>query len=286
MKRAIYAAIFAVSCDVEPTTTTPESYVDFLKLSSQLRCEASLRCCGTLCTPKSDAEFYMANPRTMAYLNAGLFAYDRQAAVDCLTALRQRYTSCDAAIPDLPPTTACSKVLRSMATLGGRCETGVNTCSENTYCSNVSSSCTLRRFDGETCVSTNVFCTSESDSCCQSCSGLCTALIPVGGTCTASSSAAQCQAGFYCPTATLKCTAAVPEGQPCNLTTPCNTAAGFVCINNQICGRPQANGASCTDGNQCISSYCLQPNLGTSLQGTCQPLPAPLTVREQLCASR
>lgn len=286
MKRSICAVLFCLSCDVEPATTTPETYADFLKLSSQLSCEASLRCCGTVCTPKSDAEFYLANPRASAYLSAGLLAYDRQAAVDCLTAMQQRYTSCDAAIPSLPPNTACTKVLTPQATQGGRCETGLNTCSANLTCNNVSTTCTLRRFEGESCTSTSTVCATERDSCCQACSGLCSTLFPVGTACTVGYGVPQCQGGF-CQSTTNRCVAYAQAGQPCTPTTLlCNPAANLVCLPSTTCGMAQQNGATCTDATQCVSAYCFQPNLGTSSQGTCQPQPAPITVREQLCASR
>src|SRR5262249_7615822 len=151
---------------VDPVSKAPDTYADFLRLSSQLGCEASLRCCGTVCTPPVDAAFYNPSMRSLAYLDAGLFAYDAQAAIDCLTAMQQRYASCDAAIPTLPPNTACSKVLRPKAAIGGRCETGINTCAADAVCLAVSN-CSLRKRSDESCgTSGTPYCQSELDSCC------------------------------------------------------------------------------------------------------------------------
>ena len=290
MKRAslLGAALFALSCGVSPSTTTPDTYADFLKLSSQLSCEARLRCCGTVCNPTTDAAFYMTSLRVFDYLNAGLLGYNRDAAVDCLAALQTRYASCDAAIYELPPTTVCSNVLAPQASIGGMCETGINSCGPNAVCSNVS--CTVRRTTGQPCspaLSTTP-CVNAADSCCTTCTGVCSANIPIGQTCILNNSASVCQSGSFCPPTVLKCTAYAEFGQPCmDVKLECNPKSGLVCLPaNQTCGLPQANGSFCTSSAQCMSAYCQLPSLPSPSQGTCQPQPAPMTVRQQLCQTR
>lgn len=284
IKRALCAVVLCLACNLEPATTTPATYADFLKLSSQLTCEASLRCCGSLCTPTTDAAFFRPRARAFTYLNAGLFEYDRQAAIECLAALQQRYTSCDAALPGLPPNTACGRVLVPKAPVGSVCETGLNPCDSGSIC--VNASCTIRRTATESCVSlTPTECLSDQDSCCLACTGLCAAALPIGQACTNNNPAVQCQAGAFCPSLAAKCTAYAESGQTCSATTlPCNPRSGLSCLpGSQLCGPPQPDGATCTSGTQCASTHCLLPNYPALTQGTCQPHPAPLTVRAQLC---
>jgi hypothetical protein len=286
LKRALGAAVFCLACNIEPATTTPATYADFLKLSSQLTCEASLRCCGSLCTLTTDAAFFRPRARAFTYLNAGLFGYDRPAAVECLAALQQRYTSCDAALPGLPPSIACDGVLIPQAPVGSVCETGVNPCGPGSTC--VNTSCTIRRTATESCASaTTTQCLSDEDSCCLACTGFCAATLPIGQVCTNTNPAAQCQAGAFCSSSVAKCTAYAESGQTCSAATmPCNPRSGLRCLaGSQTCGPPQPDGAVCTDGTQCASTHCLLPNYPGITQGTCQPHPAPLTVRAQLCQS-
>lgn len=283
--RALYATAFCLSCSIEPAITTPTTYADFLKLSGQIVCEAGLRCCGSLCRPTTDAEFFQQRARMLTYLNAGLFAYDRQAAADCLVARQQRYTSCDAAIPELPSLAVCSRVLSPQAPVGSVCESGVNPCGPGSACVNVS--CTLRRLSNEFCPTTSTpECRNDQDSCCMACTGLCAAMIPIGGTCLPASPSTQCQTGSFCLGTTAKCTAYAMSGQACSAALPCVPNAGLSCLpGSQICGPPQPDGATCTDGSQCMSTYCLLPNYPALTQGTCQTHPSPMTVRAQLCPS-
>ena len=284
IKRALCAAVFCLSCSVEPATTTPNSYADFLKLANQLTCEASLRCCGSLCTPTTDAAFFRPRARELTFLNVGLFEYDRSAASECLAALQQRYTNCYAALPGLLPNTACGRVLVPSAPVGSVCETGVNPCGPGSTC--VSTSCAIRRAANESCPSsTPTACAGDQDSCCFACTGFCAAMVPIGQTCSNNSQMPQCQAGAFCLTTTARCTAYAESGQPCNATAiPCDPRAGLLCLPaSQTCGPPQPNGAACTDGSQCTSTYCSLPSYPAPTQGTCQPHPAPLTVRAQLC---
>lgn len=287
LKSALCAAIFCLACNIEPATKTPTTYADFLKLSSQLTCEASLRCCGSLCTPTTDAAFFRPSARAFTYLNAGLFEYDRSAAVECLAALRQRYTSCDAPLPGLfLPDTACGRVLIPKAPIGSVCETGVNPCGPGSIC--VNTSCPIRRTASESCGSaTTAECLGDQDSCCLACTGFCAATLPIGMACTSNNPAAQCQAGAFCPSGIAKCTPYAESGQTCSAATmQCNPRSGLVCLpGSQTCGPPRPDGATCTDGAQCASTYCLLPNYPGVTQGTCQAHPAPLTVRAQLCQS-
>lgn len=290
MKRAslLGAALFVLSCGVSPATTTPDTYADFLKLSSQLSCEASLRCCGTVCSPTTDAAFYQPSTRAFDYLKAGLLSYDRQAAGDCLAALQTRYTRCDAAISELPPSTACSNVLSPRGSVGSACETGINTCSPDTFCANVS--CAVRRTANQSCnanLSTSI-CLNSSDSCCTACTGVCSAGLAIGQACTNTVNAIACQPGAFCPPGVGKCTVYAESGQPCtDVMLPCNPRSGLVCLPaSQTCGVPQPNDRPCTNATQCMSAYCLLPNFPSTTQGTCQPQPVPLTVRQQLCQPR
>lgn len=290
MKRAslLGAALFAASCGVSPSTTSPDTYADFLKLSNQLTCEASLRCCGTVCRPTTDAAFYGASGRAFDYLKAGLLGFNRQAAIDCLAALQVRYTNCDAALYELPATTACSSVLSPQAPIGGMCETGINSCGPSATCNNLS--CTVRRTAGQACspALSSTPCVNNADICCTTCTGLCSANIPIGQTCLLSSGAPACQSGSFCPPTVLKCTAYAEFGQPCmDAKLECNPKSGLACLPaTQTCGLPQVNDTPCTNSAQCMSAYCRLPNLPSLTQGTCQPQPVPLTVRQQLCQNR
>lgn len=286
MKRvsSLGAIFLSAACSLDPATTTPETYADYLKLLRQTNCEASLRCCGTVCAPKSDAAFYQPSARVFDYLDAKLIEYNRQAAIDCLNATQQRYASCDASVSDLPPLTVCNNILVPKAGPGGQCETGVNSCAGVSFCSNMS--CKIRSRDGESCNtgSSIPICANDTDTCCNVCTGACSAGAIVGQNCS-TSAPNSCQVGAVCSSSTLRCVAAPGPGQPCvDLVNPCDARVGLVCAPPGLCVMPQANGQSCANNSHCASGYCLLPNLPQTTGGTCQPVPVPPTIRELLCA--
>jgi hypothetical protein len=287
MKRAILICIATASlaCGIQPQATTPETYTDFLKLSSQLTCEATLRCCGTLCSPGADAGFYRATPRALDYIAAGQMTYDRQAAVDCLASLQLRYTSCDALVTTLPPSTACSNVLVPKAAAGASCDMSMPVCAPDSVCSN--NTCFVRRSLTQSCLQQLGYCTSDSDTCCIACtgSGNCRALAKVGQACTPGSSTT-CAPGGYCPTSSpYNCLPSGEQDQTCdpNIAASCNSRSGLVCLTTLRCGTPRPLDSPCTTSPQCASGFCSVPGTTT---GTCkQPAPPP-TVRQQLCPQR
>lgn len=290
MKRALLtcALAFAMGCDIQPATTTPDTYTDFLKLSNQLTCEATLRCCGTPCNPSSDAGFYRASSRQVDYIAAGLMAYDRQAAQTCLAALQARYTSCDATVNQLP-LTACSSVLVPKGPPGTSCESANSVCAADSTCQNPT--CTTRQNASSSCTQNFAFCTTPSDVCCIACTGLgtCVPFSKVGQACT-TGTGQPCAQGSYCNTAMspFVCVQSGEQGQPCStsIANSCNVKNGLVCLPNATCGTPQPDGATCTSNAHCTSGSCFLPNLPMATGGTCQPTPVPATVRQALCPIR
>lgn len=285
----ICVVALALGCGIEPAITTPETYTDFLKLSSQLTCEASLRCCGTPCSPSTDAGFYRASARQVDFIAQGLMTYDRQAAIDCLAALKARYTSCDARVNTLPPSTACNSVVLPKAPVGSSCESPVPVCGPDSTCSN--NTCTVRQAFSSACSIAVGYCTSQSDTCCITCSGLgtCVPFLKLGQTCSPGSSQMQCAPGTYCPSvAPQVCTAAGEQGQSCSATpaTACNVTKGLVCLSSLTCGPPQPDGSPCSSNAQCTSGSCFLSQLPMTTVGTCQAQIAPPSVRQQLCPGR
>ena len=287
MKRAILICTTAafLACDIQPATTTPETYTDFLKLSSQLSCEATLRCCGTLCSPSADAGFYRATPRALDFIAAGQMTYDKQAAVDCLAALKARYTSCDAVVTSLLPSTACSNVLVPKAAAGTSCDMSLPVCGPDSVCSN--NTCTIRKALTQSCPNQLGYCISDSDTCCITCTGFgnCRPLAKIGQACNPGSNSV-CTAGSYCPSVSpFTCLASGEDGQTCdpNIAASCNSKSGLVCLSTMRCGTPRPVDSPCTNSTHCESGFCSQP---TTAPGTCQQPAPPPTVREQLCPQR
>ena len=259
-------AALGAACTVEPSVKTPESYADYLKLSKQLLCESTLRCCGQPCDPAADASFYASSLRIFAYIERGQLGYDKQMATECLSAMKELYTGCDNALY-LLQSKSCGKILSPLAPPGAVCESGISVCASG-VCD--SGRCAALPTAGQSCFqASNGQRLCASDSFCNTANLLCTARGKVGQPCTNG-----CVPGTLCVTSV--CTAQAELGAPCG-TTGCNSQSGLSCLPSMVCGLPQADGAPCSSRSHCLSDSC------DLAQGTCQPQTAPLTVRQQLC---
>jgi hypothetical protein len=234
-----------LSCGVSAPTAAVSTYADYLKAINQITCEATLRCCGTLCSDAKDATFYTTAARTQDYIAAGLLAFNSQAAQDCVTGAGQRYSMCDATIASQPPPMACSNVLTPKSPAGGQCETGIPACVPNTLCQN--GVCVAEGVAGQACVGGNPA-ACGSGLFCDTTKALCAPIVMEGGVC---ASGFGCVTGTYChpmPPGMPTCVAYSQQGQACAAGMPCDPTASLVCM-----------------------------------AGTCQALPVPLTFRDQLC---
>lgn len=260
-------AALGAACTVEPSVTTPETYADYLKLSKQLSCEATLRCCGRPCDPAGDAGFYASSLRILDYIQRGQLGYDKQMAIECLRAMKELYAGCDSALYLLQGK-SCGKLLVPLAAPGAVCETGISVCAASGFCD--AGRCAALPAAGQTCLQASSgqrLC--ANDSFCNTSTLVCMARGKVGQPCTNG-----CVPGTSCVTSV--CTAQAELGSPCGLT-GCNSQSGLVCLPSMVCGLPQPDGAPCTSRSHCLSDSC------DLTQGVCQPQTAPLTVRQQLC---
>lgn len=261
------ATALGAACSVEPSVTTPESYADYLKLSKQLSCEAMLRCCGRACDSAADASFYATSLRIFDYIQRGQLGYDKQMAIECLSATKALYAGCDNALY-LMQSRSCGKLLTPLAAPGAVCESGISVCAAGAPCD--AGRCVVLPAAGQSCLQlSNGQRTCASDSFCNTSTNICTARVKIGQPCTN-----PCVLGASC--ANSVCSAQAELGAPCGLT-GCNTLSGLTCLPSMICGLPQPDGAPCTSRGHCLSDAC------DLTLGVCQPQTAPLTVRQQLC---
>lgn len=277
------AAAFSVGCGVQASSSSsnPETLEAFFKVSNQLTCEASERCCGTTCSTASDATFYKNTTRTIEFINLGLLRYDPAAAAECLAATSQYYSVCDK--PEFQATklpTACSKYVVPNTQAGGMCETAIGNCVPETLCT--SGTCIALPAVSQPCapLGTNPRCVTTAYCETTVMGSVCRALPASGQSCGVSGG--QCATGFYCDGTTLLCTANGQSGQACSGTKPCDTKAGLVCLSNSTCGLPQPDGAPCSSNTHCQSVRCS----GTIAGSTCQPQLSPITIRHRLCNLR
>lgn len=245
----ICALVFSASCGVTAPPLTADTYEQYLLASSQLTCEAGLRCCGTLCDPAADASFYQQSARTLHYLAEGLLRYDPRAAAACLAGLADRYAGCDASTVDKPVVAACAKVLIPQSPVGGQCEAGIAACVPGSIC--VNDRCVALGQLGQGCQPNGSLSCDAGLFCPIQFPYVCTTLFPVGQACP---NGIGCAAGAYCTQmqTSYVCTAYARLGEPCSASKLCDPAASLLCLP----------------------------------AGTCQVQPVPRTIREQLCSLR
>ena len=238
--------LFAAACGVSATSQTPEPYLEYLTLSTQLTCETKLRCCGTLCSASNDSSTYVASQRLLSYVAAGLILYDSDAASACLKELSTRYTACDTQIVKSSTRSPCDRVLVPNGGEGSACETKIASCKSGSLC--IQEHCVAQPKLNQSCVLGGVPCTTDS---------YCVRLSAVQEP---------------------SCTQAAQLGQPCS-GRPCDTTQGLICLSSGTCALVQPEGGPCTANVGCMSGYC-----NTTMM-VCEKAPLSPTVQEQLCTA-
>jgi len=192
----------------------------------------------------------MADPSVIAAAEAGLIAYDGNAAAECLAGLT---ASCDRTALSRNTPAACDKVFTGTVADQGTC--GISQECIGAYCS-ISGVCTTqccqgtcfgttppppRPALGESCMN-NPSCI---DSYCDQTTYFCVALQPAGAPCNTND---QCQIGAICTSTT--CTLLSAEGGPCQTAQDCRYI-GDHCGADQTCARFALTGAMCPVGDEC-----------------------------------
>lgn len=248
MKRVLVllCVIAPLACGVSPRSEAPGSYSEYLKRSSQLTCEARLRCCGTVCGSTEETAVRTTAALLDRYLTRSLVSYDAEAAAACLQAQSQRLSDCDASVEGLPSIAACDRVLIPLNPVGGTCETKVTSCVPEASC--IQNRCVARPRVNDACTST------------------------VG-----------CSPPAYCNLSTARCVPYIESGQPCNTAgAMCNPGANLSCHPSVVCLPPQPDGAACANTSHCISRFC---DPVARICAPAAPQTLPMSLREQLCAS-
>lgn len=175
--------------------------------------------------------------------------------------------------------------------LGGPCESS-NDCDNGTYCA--SNVCTALKAAGSTCVG-NAECDYGLGCAGAATARVCKVLPKLGEACpdgacrddgTYCDSTMTCKAlglpgdpcatqrdcsNYYTCDATLHCAQGPKIGESCMTGGRCSQAGAWCdAAGSMTCKEPQADGAACTQNNQCTSNYCDNPMAGGR---TCQQEP-------------
>jgi hypothetical protein len=182
--------------------------------------------------------------QVMADIQAGKRTFDGAAASKCLEYLRAFVTApctfSGQAVVTTDP--ACGQVFKGTLADGAACS------------------------DGGQCLSAacNVTSCSGTPACCM---GTCAPTMPpiqLGGGCETGGS---CVSGTFCKgmMGSAVCTAIIADGQPCDTTMHDVCTPGTICT-DAVCRKPPADGESCTDQCDQLSSFC-----DFQSGGTCVP---------------
>jgi hypothetical protein len=251
--RALVLAVI-VACGDSGGGGGPIAIEDLSAAVKAYACNMAVRCgivddlitCGKL-RPLSLPVSGLDDPNVIAAAEAGLVAYDGQAAQDCLAAVT---ASCDRTAPSRRLPASCDLVFAGKVADQGTCEISQECI--GAYCS---VSCTTTCCPG-TCFGTTPpaprpalgeSCTNNPsciDSYCDA-TYTCVALVAAGGSCNGDQ---QCQVGSICTSAT--CTLLASEGGACQTASDCKNI-GDHCGTDHTCARFALTGDMCPIGDEC-----------------------------------
>ncbi len=251
--RAIVLAVIA-ACGDTGGGGGPIAIGDLAAAVKGYACNQAVRCglVDDLFTCSKLGSFQLAvgldDPDTIAAAEAGLVAYDGNAAAECLAGLT---ASCDRTAPQRRYPAACDQVFTGKVADQGTCEISQEcigaycsvTCS-TTCCPGTCFGSTPpppRPALGESC-QTNPECI---DSYCDQ-TYTCVPLQLAGGSCNGDQ---QCEVGAICLSGT--CSFLAPEGDPCQQATDCLNI-GDRCGSDHTCARYALTGEMCPLGDECV----------------------------------
>lgn len=275
--RALILAV-VIACDDSGGGGGPIAIGDLHAAVRAFTCNQAVRCgivddlitCDKLRISSSTT---LDDPNVIAAAQAGLIAYDGNAATTCLTQLT---ASCDrtAAARDYPA--ACDQVFTGTVGDQGACEISQECIGGYCQLTGCTTSCCPgtcfgamppppRPALGESCMMN----TSCVDSYCDTSTYTCVALAAPGSTCNGDE---QCQIGSIC--VSTSCTLLASEGDACTQPSDCRNI-GDRCASDHTCERYALTGEMCPIGDECtpydrcVAGACVHgPMVGDSCAAT------------------
>ena len=219
----VLAFSLAVSCGLAAgcganDTTAPTTFHELQIRLSQAQCEAATRCCGTVCSPYSDASFNRTFVDAQQRIDAGKARYDAEAGARCLHLYLSQLADCDAQSNGAVYPDICDSVLAGVGARDSSCRSTVD-CGPSLYCA-FASTCRPYARQDESCVGDN------------------------------------CIPGTSCDAATQTCRPPAGKGQPCGQV-PCDQSTQVLVCGPQLkCLAPLAPGTPCELDEDCTSQRC------------------------------